>query len=439
MLRGVGFVGEEARRRALEEEALTREEQDRQRAEEDRQRGIQAEEEAKAGQAFQTQLALRDDQLASAAQRPESEVFPMQMPEFQFDPATGAMKPQEGSLPPRTTGAIPIPEHLQVEGGPAEVGGRQIETLEDVQGRQQAAARGAAEGAREVERGLGDRTTVTQEMVDQMPEGYRGVFQPFVGREIETDKWNEFAAGAGLAHLKVEQGLAAEGRQEAAQARGEVRRMNLKQSLIGQELTPEARQEFLNASAKGWRDYDASKLSESNFSTRTGLNRSKAKMLANKYGVVIPDRDTHKITMAAKGELADIEELQNLMADPEVREWLGAYAGRVTNWAAKGWLAPLGDVPVPQKVWTFRSNLNTLAASTRHDIYGAAVTGTEVPFAEGFIPSMTQGINAMQANIQEARDQIERGLDARWGSPGGEAAPEEPQATGSAEDPLGIL
>lgn len=188
--------------------------------------------------------------------------------------------------------------------------------------------------------------------------------------------------------------------------------------------------------AGDWRSLTASTPVIDSESTRGG-NKAALQEWAAGNGLLYPDKKNKEIVLAAKGDLADIEQVKQLLADPEVQKDIGAYAGRFTNFLAKGWA---GEGKVNPKTLRLRSSLNAMSAKKRHDIYGAAVTGTEQTFAEGFIPALDQGLDAVLSSVGEFEDNLVRGLDARFGSgelPRKGGTPRT-QTAGKGADPLGL-
>jgi len=192
----------------------------------------------------------------------------------------------------------------------------------------------------------------------------------------------------------------------------------------GGGVNPEMMNDMLAQAATGWQDFNGTHMTSDDFSIRSGLTRSQAKTAAGKAGVVLPSKKLTEVTLAAKAELADIEQVISDLEDPDrgpvIKAWIGKYKGNLASFLSEGWMEPLktlGFAPeVPPEVYAFRANLNSIAAEKRHKIYGAAVTGTETPFARGFIPAMNQSYQAALANVKEMKDTIERGLHARWGT-----------------------
>lgn len=429
--------------------------------EQERQRLIQAEEEAKAAQAFQVQQQAGQARLATAAQTPEVDLAKLFPPTMEA-PSPGGGAPTEVSAPganlvlnpetgqfeekaPETTKAVQIPEHL----GGGTLPGAPILSREDVQARTAEDARAGALAQRDLQTELGDRVEVTQEKVDALPEPLRPMYQDMVGQTVPRGELGNVAlqtwgiAERSRASAEAEQrterrSVAREGRASAEWDRREEARLASKRATS--EIPPEKRKRFEATTVSDWRDLTANHLHESNFSTRSGITQNEAKMLAQELGKVIPSKPLHAQTLAAKADLADYSQIEELIADPEVKEWIGAYAGRIVNWESEGWLDPLesffGDKPiVPTKVADFRAALNRVGAGERHKIYGAAVTATEVPFARAFIPALDTGLDTLEAAVKEGRDNIERGLDAMWGTvrKGGET-----EADVDPTDPLGI-
>jgi hypothetical protein len=420
------------------------------RQEEDRQRGIVAENQAREAQAFETAMRLRDEQLAAAATRQK----PMPMPEFTVDPQTQALIPKPETLAPTETAPIAIPEHLRTPGGPEQVGARPIEYLGDVQEKQAQAALKAAETQRGIEEELGDRITVTEEMVKSLPEGIQHMYSDMIGQTVPRAEIGGVAMQVWGTKERERQRLDAEERQKQWQVETEGRRAaewdrqfraRVNEKGLGAQLTPDQITRLSQSTvAKGdWRSFTADHLVRENFGKRSGLRQSDAIMWSNELGIALPPKKVAEQTLAAKEALADINEIQDLMKDKEVKEWLGAYAGRIVDWTAPGWADPLrgilGKPDIPPDVWKFRAALNRLGAEERHKIFGAAVTQTEIPFARSFIPAMTQSIDALEAAVDEAEDSIVRGLNAIWGADAGMGAPGATgEATPDANDPLGI-
>jgi hypothetical protein len=416
--------------------------------EQDRARRIRAEEEARETASYQAQIEAAQSQAEAAKVLSEEELAKlhpaapetMQVP----DPVTGAMTDVQKSAAPmildpetgtfkvpaaEATAAVPIPEHL----GGGERPGLALQSREDLQRQRIGEATEAMKAEREARRELGDYITITPEHISGVPEGYRGLLEQYVGQEMETKDWNGIVTQMGLGQLRVQEQLAAEERREGRAIAREERSYQRQLDLLNErarlkglsgQLTPQQLDRISRITVSDWRDFTARHANREDFSTRSGLRRADALAVADELGLTLPGRKVGEATLKAKAELADIDALKEYLDDPEVTEWLGAYAGRITDWSSKGWLEPLkgwlGGLPdIPNKVYDFRATLNQIAAAKRHEIYGAAVTETEIPFAESFIPRISQGMPAMEAAIRELEDNIVRGLDATWGIGGG--------------------
>jgi len=182
---------------------------------------------------------------------------------------------------------------------------------------------------------------------------------------------------------------------------------------------PEDVQADIQRLPTSWRQFNASHVTRDDFSVR-GNQKAAAIAHSNSLGRVLPTKKQAAAIVAANGTIRDINAAQKLLDDPEVQTWLGRYRGTLTDFLAKGWA---GDAQVPQKVRQFRANLNRLAAEERHRLYGAALTQIESRFADGFLPAITQPPAQIGSSLQEFVDDIERGMDALWGtSAGGGAA-----------------
>jgi hypothetical protein len=179
-----------------------------------------------------------------------------------------------------------------------------------------------------------------------------------------------------------------------------------------------------------WREWNASYPTRDSFSVRNNEQAS-AIALANGAGKVLPSKKQGDSMLAAKASLSDIGQAQMLLSDPEVREYVGAFQGKMTNFLAKGWAdAWGGEKQVPTKVRKFRAALNRLNAEERHRIYGSALTNTESAFAEGFISSVDSSGANIEASLGEFADDLGRSMDAMWGSPGEGATAPAPKASG---------
>jgi hypothetical protein len=174
---------------------------------------------------------------------------------------------------------------------------------------------------------------------------------------------------------------------------------------------PEDVQRDIQSLPSRWQDFDARHVTRDDFSVRGG-QKAGAIAYANAQGKVLPTKKQAEAIIAAKSTVRDIEQAQQLLADPEVKFWLGRYAGSITNFLSAGWA---GDREVPAKVRQFRANLNRLAAEERHRLYGAALTKVESRFASGFLPAITQPPSQIGSSLQEFVDDISRGMGALWG------------------------
>lgn len=172
-----------------------------------------------------------------------------------------------------------------------------------------------------------------------------------------------------------------------------------------------------------WRDWNASLVTRDAFSVRNN-EQAHAIATANASGKILPTKKQGEIIETAKATLSDIAQAEQLLADPEVARAVGAYAGKMTNFLAKGWADPFGgEAAVSPKVRQFRATINRLGAEERHRIFGAALTAIESRWASGFIPEMTQSGATVGASLAAFRGDIERGMDAMWRRKVGGARP----------------
>ena len=408
MLKGVGQTTQAWGQSKLEQEQ-------RQREEEDRQRQIEAENEAREIGRFNAM-----SQVAANTSGFETSELPVGTSTFDID--------SEGGLKKKSEGVTTLTNTIKKDPMKATLFGQEhaLPFAEDLQERdiaaQVEAGRRKAVAEKDLQKEFGEAVTLTPEMIQTLPEGaLRDYWSTQEGKTVPTSLFGDVALQTWASSEQIKQQLDAEAREN----REWTRREQLRQAGRGggsglENLTDADIVAFNDSTATGWRDFDLTKLTRDNLSTRSGLTRGQGVMLANQNGRVLPDQKSANATLAAKSDLADLDQIESYLGDPEVTNWIGAYSGRMADFISEGWLDPLegwlGDKPVvPQKVMDFRSALNRLAAGERHAIYGAAVTGTEVPFARSFIPAMNTGLPALLAATRETRDNLERGLDAMWG------------------------
>jgi len=328
-------------------------------------------------------------------------------PEQGFGPTVQAVDPTTGQA---REGNAPLAHLFQMPGVSDPTGGGMLRDPETVDVAE--LGRNIFKAGRSEE---GRTKTISFPDDPKVPEFFRGkTFSP-------GDPMYTFAIGAasGVAGRMTERSFGEE--LARAEAVAEASARGRRAGRGGAMDDPAFVDQFLEVAAPDWQSFNATHLTEDTLSTRTGLTRANAKILAKKHGRVIPPKKLGQATLAANAQLSDIRQIQELSSRPEVREWISKYKGNFNNFLAEGWLEPMeswfgGEVEVPEAVWELRATLGRANSEERKRVYGAAITGTELPLSRSWLASMTQSLSAFDAAINEAEDNIVRAMDAQWGT-----------------------